>query len=64
MNNTVHGTHGKNAIEVGGFHEEIVLVRLAALKKLLGIFLVQNRARVVHLCQKKKTLNKKNNNNR
>lgn len=42
-------THGEDAVEVGGLHEEIVLVALAALEKLLGVFLIQNRARVVHL---------------
>lgn len=42
-------THTENTVEVRGLHKEGVLVTVTALKKLLGIFLVQHRAGVVNL---------------
>lgn len=44
-----------DALEIRGLHEEGVLVALAALQKLLRVFLIEHRAGVVHLGRKHTT---------
>lgn len=42
-------THGEDAVQVRRAHEEGVFVVTVALQKLLGVFLVQHRNRIVDL---------------